>query len=126
MSDRFHTCKILIIDGDEGRGTGIQWALKDLGYAAHVATNAEAAIIDGAHFRPNVVLLDVGPPLTNGYALCKRLRKETVLKDAVFIAQTGWDNNERLLPTAVHKVDYHLLKPFKIDELVGLIEKLDL
>jgi len=37
-----------------------------------------------------VILLDIGLPVMDGYAVCRALRQDDLVKDTLIIAQTGW------------------------------------
>ena len=45
-------------------------------------------------FRPELVLLDIGMPMMDGYEVCRRLRQDPYTQDAVVIALTGWGLEE--------------------------------
>jgi CheY-like chemotaxis protein len=47
-----------------------------------------------AQLQPDLLLLDIGMPGTNGYELACRIRKYSWAKEAVMIAITGWGQEE--------------------------------
>jgi CheY-like chemotaxis protein len=62
-------------------------------------------------------------PHLNGYELCKSLRDDPRLKNALFIAQTGWNSEHRKKLSKVAGFHHHLVKPIDIEMLLSIIHK---
>ena len=60
------------------------------GHEARVALDADVALDIAAEFEPEVALLDIGMPGTNGYELAQRIRATLWGKESTLIAITGW------------------------------------
>ncbi len=56
-------------------------------------------------------------PKLNGYELCKLARKDILLKNATFIAQSGWGQEQHLQRSKESGFDYHLVKPISMETL---------
>ena len=76
-----------------------------------VAQNGLAAIEMAHSFRPSVVLLDIGLPDMDGYAIARRLRSEPETHDCVLVALTGYGQPEDRLRSKANGFDHHLVKP---------------
>lgn len=84
------------------------------------AADGEAAVREAVKHRPDVILLDIGLPIIDGYEAARRIRAE-LGNGPTLIALTGYGQ-----PTdrdAAHDAgfDHHLVKPVKLDQLIALI-----
>ena len=113
--------RLLLVEDDAMIGTGIQAGLRHEGYVVdwvHDAEAAEAALaVEDAGFA--LVLLDLGLPRKDGYALLEALRRRRnrvpvlviTARDAVADRIKGLDLG----------ADDYLVKPFDLDELAARI-----
>ncbi|MFO1241758.1 MAG: response regulator [Rickettsiales bacterium] len=115
---------ILIVDDNEASAKTLGWMMELLEHNVKLAHDGAAAIELAKSFQPDVVLLDIGLPGMNGYEVCTAMRKEPSLETTVFIAQTGWGQNEHRERSREAGFHYHLVKPIDMDELQRLIESL--
>lgn len=68
------TPRILLVEDDEVIGAALKKALEASGHRTSWATDGAAAIDLMAESTPDLVLLDVGLPDIDGFALCRQLR----------------------------------------------------
>lgn len=120
---RYH--RILVVDDNENCAKVMMWTLEALGHTVQMALNGQDAIELAKSFHPNVVFLDIGLPGMNGYEICQAMRKEPVLQNTVFIAQTGWGEKEHIKRSKEAGFIYHLVKPVDIGMLKKILFKLD-
>ena len=71
-----------------------------------------------------MVLLDIGMPGMSGHEVARRMRLIPELKDAVFIAQTGWGQDEDRRRSAESGFEAHLVKPIDPAALEELLRRL--
>ena len=71
--------KILIIDDDEDMRRGLDMRLRAFGYETACATDAVSAIRIAKREQPDVVLLDLGLPLGDGFLVMQRMKESAVL-----------------------------------------------
>jgi DNA-binding response OmpR family regulator len=83
--------------------------------ACHTGFQAEQAM---PVYRPDVVLLDIGLPDMDGWELARSLRK---LSPALIIAVTAYQNLADRQKSDEAGIDYHLAKPARRDDIVGLL-----
>jgi CheY-like chemotaxis protein len=69
-----HSYDILAIDDDRLSQKIISKALKSGGYKARLADDGESGLSEALGEIPDIILLDVEMPGTNGYEVCERLR----------------------------------------------------
>jgi CheY-like chemotaxis protein len=80
------------------------------------------AISAAEHFRPEVVLLDIGLPKLNGHDVCRRIRGEPWASEISIIALTGWGQQEDRERTRAAGFDAHVVKPIDFANLAELLE----
>ena len=105
--------KILIVDDEEAARYGMRRALKN--YAVTEAASVEAARQQMAAARPDLLLLDINLPGTNGLDYLRELAADTSAPPVVMLTAHG---NERTAVEAIKAGAYdYLAKPFEVDEL---------
>jgi len=72
-------------------------------------------------FRPDVLLLDIGLPDIDGYALAHRIRGSQWGQDLTLVALTGWGQEADKRRAREVGFDHHLTKPVTFQQLDGLL-----
>jgi DNA-binding response OmpR family regulator len=109
------TTTVLVVEDDPGIATQLVRALRRSGYQAdHVVTGQEALRRDS----PDVVLLDLGLPDTDGVLVCRELRQRS--KAAIIVVTAYGEENDRVTALDAGADDY-LVKPFGVSELLARI-----
>jgi PAS domain S-box-containing protein len=116
------TKRVLVIDDETDVADTLRFLLEDLGAKTRVAYDGEAGIDLAAHFRPDIILVDLGMPGLNGLDVCRRLRDCQFGSEATIVALTGWGQEEDRLKTKENGFDLHLTKPAQADTLRALLE----
>ena len=94
----FNNISALAVEDDAGGMAIIGVMLRYLGIKAYINTTGQG-VIEMAHSmkpRPNVILLDINLPTTNGYELLKLIRADEQLKDVIVIAMTAQDADSEI------------------------------
>lgn len=112
--------KVLVVD-DEPRITEVlSTTLRFAGFQVCVAaTGGEAVEIVRAE-QPEIVVLDVGLPDTDGFALCRRLRSAGNLVPILFL--TARDGVEDRVAGLGFGADDYIAKPFAVSEVIARIQ----
>jgi signal transduction histidine kinase len=108
---------ILVIDDNADIAETFGWLLSDMGHDYRVVLDGRQALAVAREFQPDVILLDIGMPSIDGYAVCRAFREDAGLRDIPIIAQTGWGQDADKAATARAGFDYHLVKPVGYGEL---------
>ena len=104
------SARILVVeDNDDGREM-LTTLLEISGYEVEAVGDGQQALVAAEQFRPDIVLLDLGLPLMDGYEVCRRLRGMPA-GSAAIIALTGWGAERDRQRTAEAGFDAHLTKP---------------
>ncbi len=101
--------RILMVDDDEAVRTAIQHLLEADGHEVSAIGDAEAALVEFAPERYDLVILDLGMPQLDGLTLARRL-KETAPAIPIILL-TGW--GDHLREDKPHEVDLVLAKPVR-------------
>jgi signal transduction histidine kinase len=109
--------RILVIDDNADIAETIGWLLSDMGHQHRIVLDGRVALDAAREFQPDVVLLDIGMPSIDGYAVCRAFREDPALRFLPIIAQTGWGQEADKAATARAGFDYHLVKPVGYGEL---------
>ncbi|MFT3831420.1 MAG: response regulator [Opitutaceae bacterium] len=115
--------KILIADDSATQVALIQSAVSEAGHIAVVATNGDEALRLAASEKPALILLDVVMPNTDGFQVCRKLRKqpETVNTPIVLVTSKNQET-DRFWGLRQGANDY-VMKPFETKTLVDIIRK---
>lgn len=117
--------RILVVDDNENCAKVMMWTLEALGHTVQMALDGPSAIELAVSFHPDVAFLDIGLPGMNGYEICQAMRKEPLLQNTVFIAQTGCGKKEHMERSKEAGFNYHLVKPVDIGMLKKVLFELD-
>jgi CheY-like chemotaxis protein/anti-sigma regulatory factor (Ser/Thr protein kinase) len=113
--------RILIVDDNVDAAESLRTLLQASGHVVRVAHDGAAGITLARTHQPQVVLLDIGLPLLDGYEVAKRLRQEAGLANVVIVAVTGYGNARDRDMSASAGFDHHLLKPVNLEALEYII-----
>ncbi len=115
------TAKILVVD-DEPEITEIVDAfLSEAGYTVHVENSPERAIEAAQGFRPDVVILDIMMPGTDGYTICKKIKENPGLSQVPVIFLTGKDKGDDMGRSFKAGGDMFIKKPFSCERLLEIV-----
>jgi CheY-like chemotaxis protein len=117
--------RILIVDDSRDTCESLVILTKLWGHeprVAHEATEALEAFLD---FRPQVVLLDIGLPGTNGWEVGARIRDMDNEGHAILVAVSGHAREEDRERSLRSGFDAHLVKPCSPQKLKELLAKVD-
>ncbi len=113
--------RILVVDDNEDGADMLTMMLGVDGHDIRTAYDGQTAVDVADAFRPEVVLLDIGLPTMDGYAVCRHLRAQTWATGLMAIAMTGWGAPEDRRRAEDAGFDHHLVKPVDLDALRRLL-----
>src|SRR6185436_10831635 len=96
--------------------------LKRYGHDVRTAEDGPAALAEAKRFAPEVVLLDLGLPGMDGYAVARQLRALPECGSARLIALTGYGQAEDREQSRAAGFDEHLLKPVEAANLLAVLQ----
>jgi two-component system, OmpR family, KDP operon response regulator KdpE len=116
MSDR--KPRVLVIEDEKQMRKLVQIALSSNGYDVIEAETGEDGIKQAASYTPDLVLLDLGLPDTDGLNVIQRIREWTTIP-ILIISASGQE--ERKVKALDEGADDYLTKPFGAAELMARI-----
>ncbi len=116
--------RVLVVEDNKELAQTLGWMIELLGYEVKILCKAEEALDVAKSFLPDVIMLDIGLSGVSGYELCRKMREEPSLKHRIFIAHTGWGQQEHRKRSSEAGFDHHLVKPVSIETLGQLLKSL--
>ena len=116
--------RILVVDDNHDAAASLAMLLDIDGHQTSTAHDGAAALAAIRERRPDLVLLDIGLPLLNGYEVCRRVRAEPWGSEVTLIALTGWGQDEDRERSRAAGFDGHLVKPVDFGALSHLLRSL--
>jgi CheY-like chemotaxis protein len=116
---------VLVVDDDSDFRELIRELLEHHGANVQVAGAVDEALQRVAHFRPSVIISDIGMPHADGYSLIRQLRARPPESGGTtpVIALTAYARPQDRRQTAAAGFDEHLSKPVDLPELVMQVAK---
>jgi two-component system KDP operon response regulator KdpE len=111
-----HKPRVLIVDDEQQILRALRVILRDAGFEALPASDAEEALDVAAVERPDAAIIDLVLPGMDGVGLCKRLREWSDLPIIVLSALGEEDAKVRALAAGA---DDYVTKPFGPRELIA-------
>ena len=125
MTVNLENKQILVVEDDSDIVTSIKGALKETGATVEVATDGNAAVEMAAATPPDLVVLDMMLPKRSGFLVLEKLKpKRTKGSKPYVIMITGNPGSRHKTYAQSLGVDEYINKPFRMERLLGSIEKL--
>jgi PAS domain S-box-containing protein len=102
--------RVLVVDDNVDAADAMRHVLRMDGHQVRVAYDGPGALAATSAEPPDLVLLDIGLPGMDGYAVAARMR-EAGLAGAALVAVTGYGQEEDLHRSAAAGFTRHLVKP---------------
>lgn len=116
--------KILVVDDARSTADMMALFLKLEGYETRTAYSGAAAIEVAVEMCPEIIFMDIGMPIMDGYETARRLRATATCRDTILIALTGWGQDSDRAKTHAAGFNHHLVKPVEPQTLRELLDKL--
>jgi len=116
-------CRVLVVDDNRDAAQSVASFLELGGHEVRTAADGAEALVASELFAPQVVVLDIGLPVLDGYEVAQRLRQSPIGRDALLIALTGYGQREDRLNAEAAGFDHHFVKPADPMALLSCIEK---
>jgi PAS domain S-box-containing protein len=102
---------VLVVDDNVDAAQSTAMLLRAWGHQVRVAYSGQEALEAASQTAPEVVLLDIGLPIINGYDVARQLRSQPQFAKTVLAAVTGYGQSEDRRRSHEVGFDYHLTKP---------------
>ena len=117
--------RLLIVDDNSDSADTLALILQHRGFDVRVAYQGQKAIEVARSFRPNVFIVDLAMPILDGFRLAERLRAMPELEHALFVALSGYSDQNHLDEASKAQFDEYLFKPPKMDLLLAILTEVN-
>ncbi len=112
------------MDDNEDAAESLALLLRMEGHDVRVAHDGPTALAAVEANPPDLVFLDIGMPVMNGYDVARAIRAQPWGADMVIVALTGWGQESDRRRTKEAGIDHHLVKPVDVEALRALLASL--
>jgi CheY-like chemotaxis protein len=116
--------RVLIVEDNVDAGEMLELAVAQLGHATNLVHDGAAAITAATEFAPDVIFLDIGLPVMNGYTVAQKLREMPQFRHVHIAAVTGWGQDEDRRKARDAGCDSHFTKPLFPATLADLLARI--
>lgn len=113
--------RVLVADDNIDGATSMTLLLKVAGHEVRMAHDGNVAVKLALAECPDAVLLDIGLPGRDGYAVAKALRRDERCRGILIVALSGYGQDEDKRRSREAGFNAHLVKPVDIDQLLKLL-----
>jgi CheY-like chemotaxis protein len=113
--------RVLVVDDSVDAAESLAMLLEFEGHETHKAHDGADAVRTAERLRPDIVLMDIGLPILNGYEACRRIRSQAWGAPITMVAITGWGQEDDREQSSAAGFDLHLVKPVDHDELLRVV-----
>lgn len=113
--------RILVVDDNADNAELLATLLQIEGHDVHTAHDGLDAVNTAERLRPDVVLLDIGLPVIDGFDACRRIREQPWGRQMLLIAITGWGQDSDRRKSHEAGFDHHLVKPVDARMITSLM-----
>jgi CheY-like chemotaxis protein/two-component sensor histidine kinase len=116
--------RVLVVDDNTSAGEVLGMLIKMLGCDVQIASDGQQAVERAEEFRPDLILMDLGMPIVDGYEAARRIRQQSWGKTIMLVALTGWGQDDDKRRSHDAGFDDHLVKPASSTDLQKLFAKM--
>jgi PAS domain S-box-containing protein len=115
--------RVLIVEDNIDAGDSLSMLLRLRGHDVMLARSGQTGLEVAAWFHPTIVLLDLGLPGMNGFAVAERMRASPELVGTTICALSGYTPSQAdQLRHENACFDHHFVKPLAVGALFKLLE----
>jgi signal transduction histidine kinase len=112
--------RILIVDDNADAADTLAMLLELDGHSVSTVYSALEALEAAVRLKPDLLFLDIGLPVIDGYEVARRLRSQPSTSALRMVAVTGYGQNEDRERAFASGFDEHLVKPVTPESLEAL------
>ena len=115
---------ILYIEDERRAIALVREVLRPLGYVVVGATSGQDGLRQLREAKPDLLLLDLMMPHTNGFDVYREMKQDETLVDIPVIVLTARiPKNGNIILSNLPPVDDYITKPFKLERLIRSVKK---
>ncbi len=115
--------RVLVVDDNKDLADMTARLIELKGYEVHVRYGGPQGLEAAESLGPDVILLDIGMPDLDGYAVCRRIRSQPWGERMTMVALTGFGQEADQQASRAAGFDEHLLKPVDYSLLLAVLAR---
>lgn len=116
--------RILVADDNRDAAQTLALMLRLDGHEVRAVHDGAEALLAGDSFEPQLVLLDIGMPVLNGYETARRIKGRPWGNQTYLVALTGWGEEADRSKALEAGFEHHLVKPAEPGALQAIIDRI--
>jgi CheY-like chemotaxis protein len=113
---------VLVVEDNPDGAETLVGLVAALGHQARAVYDGDEAVRVAPQARPDVILLDIGLPGRDGFAVADELSRREELAHTLIVALTGYGREEDKQRAWAVGIERYLVKPVTIDSLEEVID----
>ena len=113
--------RVLVVDDNVDAASALGMLLEAAGFTVMLAHDGQVALTRAAEFQPDIVLMDLGLPVLDGYQVAAALRNQPGGSTLTLVAVSGYGPGQDYGRAADAGFDHHLVKPVDCVALLHLL-----
>jgi CheY-like chemotaxis protein len=113
--------RILVVDDNLRNAASLEKLLIALGQEVYTANDGQQALEMARSHQLDVILLDIGLPIMDGYEVARVCRQDPELRRITLVAMTGYGKDEDKQRSQEAGFNAHLVKPVNLEDLQLLL-----
>jgi CheY-like chemotaxis protein len=115
--------RILVADDNRDAAQTLAIMLRFEGHEVRTAYDGLEVLSTGQLFQPELVFLDIGMPVLDGYQTARQIRAQPWGKHVHLVALTGWSQETDRQQSVASGFQDHIVKPADADQLKAVIDR---
>ena len=113
--------RVLVVDDNPDIAQSTATLLRLHGYTVRLDMDGEHALATARLFVPHVILLDLGLPGLDGFAVARAIRTSAELREVMLVAVSGYGGAEDRAKAKTAGFDHHFVKPLDVEEFQATV-----
>jgi CheY-like chemotaxis protein len=113
--------RVLVVEDNRDVAEAVSVVLRAAGHEVQLAFDGVEALRAADQFAPEMILLDIGLPVMDGYEVAEQLRQRC--GQAILIALTGYGREQDRARARAAGFQQLLVKPIGVDELLAVVAR---
>lgn len=113
--------RVLVVDDNVDAAESLRMLLKESGHRVRTAHSGVQALQVAKNFLPDVMILDLGMPEMDGYAVARAIHNDATLASTRLIALSGYGQLDDRRRTTEAGFEAHLVKPAEPDSILTAV-----
>lgn len=114
--------RVLLVEDEPDLREILGMVVRGLGHSVEQAADAHEALRRMLDGRPDLALVDIGLPDSDGFALARRFRATEAGRNCFLVAFTGWGTAGDRNKARAAGFDDHVLKPLSRERLAQIFD----